>query len=566
MGIKKINLTATTDKSCESSFDDLLFIVPIDTPKKYTFNSANGDGWIGLGTNSSWGLGSKGGDVIVQGPEPERDGDRFWVTGVDTTYNKNEESFLYSPIFDLSGLERPLIEMNTFNHFFPGSDGAVLQYAIGGTELTREGRFKDWEILGEIGSGVQWYNQNNIQNAPGDQVTELLGWSAADDMWRKSKHAVSIEKGDLESDEIQFRIAFKSGIPPASGATFDGFAIDNFSIGERNRIVLIENFTNTSPSDTITRSESDFLRDLLNSTGDAVEYVNINYHTDFPGPDPINSVNRAVPGARAVYYDISETPRAIIDGTISQDDLFSNWGLNELQLRSLNSAPYNISIDPSQGANGILDIEVQITADSVEGENLLVYAAILERQVTLQELTERGLNVSTINSGENVFDFTLREMLPNAAGFQLSTGDFSEDNELEPISFSWAYSLIALDDISVVVFIQDEETREVYQAEIVDVAAVLSPVTGIDDLLNKDIAIFPNPANDRVIVSFGRSINTDASIRIYNNFGQLVSEQNIAAGTNQVEINTKDYTAGIYHVQMFIGEEKLEIKRLMITH
>ena len=66
----------------------------------YTESWENGPGgWTVTGTNSSWELGMPQNTVI----DTAADGTNAWVTGLDSTYNLSEQSFLASPCFDFSG-------------------------------------------------------------------------------------------------------------------------------------------------------------------------------------------------------------------------------------------------------------------------------------------------------------------------------------------------------------------------------------------------------------------------------------------------------------------------------
>ena len=79
---------------------------------------------------------------------------------------------------------------------------------------------------------------------------------------------------------------------------------------ERSRIILLEHFTNVGHSDaTVSDTEIDNL--LAQHSG---ELISINYHTSFPGDDPFNTVNKADPSARRLYYGVSSPPGNRIGG------------------------------------------------------------------------------------------------------------------------------------------------------------------------------------------------------------------------------------------------------------
>lgn len=84
------------------------------------------------------------------------------------------------------------------------------------------------------------------------------------------------------------------------------------------------------------------------------------------------------------------------------------------------------------------------------------------------------------------------------------------------------------------------------EVQIVEVDAMLDIVTGVNELGEKNgILVFPNPAQDYVKVKANHEIT---NVRIVNYVGQLVYENN--AETEEVHINTSQYDAGVYVIQI----------------
>ena len=84
------------------------------------------------------------------------------------------------------------------------------------------------------------------------------------------------------------------------------------------------------------------------------------------------------------------------------------------------------------------------------------------------------------------------------------------------------------------------------EMQIVEVDAMLDIVTGVNELgENNGILVFPNPAQDYVKVKANHEIT---NVRIVNYVGQLVYENN--AETEEVHINTSQYDAGVYVIQI----------------
>jgi hypothetical protein len=67
----------------------------------------------------------------------------------------------------------------------------------------------------------------------------------------------------------------------------------------------------------------------------------------------------------------------------------------------------------------------------------------------------------------------------------------------------------------------------------------------------KGVSVFPNPATDYINVSLGNDASATLSIRLVNQFGQVMQQQKLshAAGTI-VSLQVKGYPEGLYYVQV----------------
>ena len=71
--------------------------------------------------------------------------------------------------------------------------------------------------------------------------------------------------------------------------------------------------------------------------------------------------------------------------------------------------------------------------------------------------------------------------------------------------------------------------------------------------------IYPNPANDYVKLSaIGGQVST---VKVYNCLGVLVEE--IEVNSNEIEINTSDYSSGIYYISIE-GNKSVKTERLIV--
>ena len=89
-------------------------------------------------------------------------------------------------------------------------------------------------------------------------------------------------------------------------------------------------------------------------------------------------------------------------------------------------------------------------------------------------------------------------------------------------------------------------------------------ITSLEDIyFLKNIAIFPNPTTDFLMIDFGKKINAPTSVEIFNALGQRVFSKKIKKNTNVEEVKLMDFPKGIYFVKL--KNEKLEgVKKVVV--
>ena len=97
-------------------------------------------------------------------------GTNSWVTELTGTYNASEKSYVVGPCFNFSNLIMPVFEMKAWWNSEFSNDGAVLQSSIDGGVT--------WQNVGAKGDGNNWFNDNSIDGAPGNQnPVGAEGWT-----------------------------------------------------------------------------------------------------------------------------------------------------------------------------------------------------------------------------------------------------------------------------------------------------------------------------------------------------------------------------------------------------
>jgi len=187
---------------------------PLLSSFPYLENFENGTGyWYGGGTNSSWAYGTPASSSIKKAAS----GNKAWKTNLSGYYNPLEKSYLYSPCFDVSNLNNPMLSFSMaddIENCAPAiCDMAWVEYATNDS---------NWTKLGAYGQGTNWYDSNQIWNQQ-DQAR-----------W----HVASIP---LPKSSQPIRLRFVLNSDP--GVQRDGLAIDDIHIFDLNYPIYQGNTT-----------------------------------------------------------------------------------------------------------------------------------------------------------------------------------------------------------------------------------------------------------------------------------------------------------------------------------
>jgi len=567
-GIYEAKMTVESSFGCIDSLKIPVFVVPneiVSTTNAFVenFNSDDG-GWLSAAANDTLDSWSFNGTA--------------WLTdNGEGTYEPNAESYLYSPAFDFSELSRPLVQfIRSFD--LNGDDGVVLQYSTDNRNIGDPE--KDWTsseggTLGKLNSGQNWYNGSNLGSQPGNQETGDFGWTGTSELLVAKQSLSSI----TNREKVVFRLAIAAGT--RGDVSPKGFLVDNFTISEGTRTVLLESFTNMSGGASPATQNSAIRSETQEKS--TQELIAISYHTNFPGEDVINNTNSSDPLSRAVYYGITSIPASQIDGTFSSGpnsgDQFAGFFNSQFDIRTLDVSPVEMSLQANIVDDQVLSAEVSmvVTIDSILNEDVIVHFALVEKEVTLDML-----GITSVPTREDQFNWVLKKLLPNPAGIEISLEDLDNlgetqtvaidpylisslfDIEVEPGSNNATFNY---DNLAVIAFLQGKDSKVVYQSVLVDgFTPVSNIVTGIEEKLVADgLKIYPNPARDFTTLEFGQIPGRDYNLRVYDQIGQVVIQQTISKGAEKIELNTSDLSAGIFIVQLETESEVLTKEKLIVV-
>lgn len=561
-GLFEALVTLETDLGCTNSDTVQLYKVArtgiIDGDNEYLqdFNTATFEDqqWVSGGNNASWEWGVPAKTLLN---DDASGGGKAWVTSLTESFNINEDSWVHSPCIDLSEIERPVVALDIRSLTRSRIEGAVLQVNVTGSTNNES----DWKTIGSVGSGVNWYNATGILSNPGNQSLNQTGWSGSTDStgWRRAVISLDNTLAPLtpaQRSRMRFRVAFSSPVDSSFSAVEEGFAFDNFRIGQRDRTVLLESFTNSGGPNTPDEPNK-AANTTINTFAEGLvgELVKVEYHLGLGGPDddPLYFDNPVDANARAAFYGVTFTPYAFVDGRQGPGLLqaYANQSLR----------PADATIDTiltSGSPDGPLTIDVQFTANSDLPPGTSVHIVVVEKVITAPQVA--GSN------GETTFKYVMKKMLPTARGTVFEAG--IPNGDTRHVSVSWLPRAYDLANLAVVAFVQHEETGEVFQARLLDAPQYLPTgvVTGIEPALADRVRIYPVPANDELNVTLPATLRHPVVCRLFDAFGQEVATELYPAGEMVRVFDTGRFADGVYVLQFETPGEPISRKKVMIVH
>ncbi len=459
-------------------------------------------------------------------------GANYWYTSINQGIK--ERSWVVSPCFDFSNSIGPMIKFNGWRSFDQLRDGIVLQYS--------DNNGKNWHNIGDLQDGINWYNEYAILGLPGGQA---IGWSnIRDNGWIEMRHHLdSLKNKSL----VQFRIAYGS-----DGTYSDnkGFAFDNVWIGEREKAVLLEHFTNSS--DTSSKNANEIIYGIVSNFYKDV--INLQYHTSFPGDDQFNSDNPIVPEVRVFYYGISGVPYTLLDGgTMKFDYNLLDLDKRSIVLQSLKDPVLRLDVKTYYHAS---DVDIEVTVESINSiplNELTLHVVIVENEIIGIE----GGN------GETRFRDVVKAFVPDPAGTYIykewAPGDYEE------LYYTWIYDKVYdVTQLRVVAFIQNETTREVYQAA--SDRFDITESTSERQMLNQEtlFEIIPNPVKDHLFIRFCQPLHADCYFSICRIDGRIINNDIIPSGTEIHKLDISNLATGLYVVNLHSDKEYIKSQRILV--
>jgi len=322
--------------------------------------------------------------------------------------------------------------------------------------------------------------------------------------------------------------------------------------GAQQRVTLIERVTSASCESCVISDQE--LNNLISNYGNSVAVIKYQRGSgnDF---DPMYYFNETDTDGRITgFYGVSTFSNTWVDGQLNSNRTRLEQGDITGSLKV--PAAYDILISKEINEDGNnLHIEINFKAvqdfSSSEFFQNRAYVVVVEREVDF--INSAGA------SGEMHFEHVMRKILPNAYGTFIGSVSYGEENKIV-FDYEIDQSVIDPYQLEVVAFVQNTNTREVFQA------ATTIMTTGIEESLTKilsDFNIFPNPASYEVILNFNLENDVELSIELVNLLGESVAKvptKRYARGEYAQKLDISNLTNGIYFATIKSSNQVLSKK------
>jgi hypothetical protein len=478
----------------------------------------------------------------------------MWMTGAPGDSVDNESGWLESPCFDFRDLRFPMLSMDIYNSIEPGRDGAVIQYTVNDGET--------WQRLGSKGGGVNWYNRDGIYSNPGAGEDGINvgshGWSKDTTAWETARFILDhVRDSSIQNNVcVRFRIAYNSN--DYHDSIYKGFAVDNFLIGKRKRIVLLEQLINREWEDIMTaytKYDSVKLNDFVDTHPD--EVVDIRYH--------VNSGSLKDPMFETFNNWQDNSVRASELGAVTYGPL---WAMDGTALRShFRGEDQNISYDDALEKRALVDpvFVIEDVETDLNGAAMSISATVRKISDHLDEklksrnhwirfaIVQKKYTDEDGQDHRNVFI----DLLPNGLGSIVEQLEkpFPVGGEVN-LQANWEPNIkTAGNDFRLVIFIcgdmLDGEVEQVYFEDL-DNSDIPQYSTGTPHLPYSEdgLIVYPNPASEKIWIKLPEGFNSGTSWTIYSTNGQVLKTGEIYSSGYEEVISVEGLQNGFYLIRL----------------
>jgi hypothetical protein len=558
-GIYFPSLIVTNQGVCSDTVSRRIIISPkfvvrdtVPYTQDFQLNSGNWfqeniDSSMALTSDSLWEWGIAQGNRI----NTIQENNLVWITNSAGVYAQGENAWVYSPCFDISALRRPMIAMDIWRDSRVGVDGTVLQYF--------DVNSSSWKTLGIRNKGINWYNPPYIISSPGAQSGAPIGWSGSNNGWEDARYRLDVSGADLRGyQNLRFRLAFASS-PNSVIDNLEGFAFDNFFLGNRSRSILVEHFSNQNFAG-IGQTELN-LYDLIYSNLYGRDVNLLQYQTEYNSFDPLHQQSIDESNSRVLFYGINNANQIRINGQspISNTSDIFNGNQEILDIQMLQDAKFKIKLYPLSIQNGNMVITADVTAlEDINYDDYALHIVVTEDSL-MSFQNHKMLSV-------------VRSMRPDPSGTSLpntwSAGDMVQN------SMSWNFAAVQginynSNNLRVVVFVQNRNSKEVYQVATSRNLNIFNGPVSVDEIAEEtrseliQVNLYPNPSNSGFNVEFDQDLTENCDWKLVDLTGKILQNGRVEAGNRLFRIETENYSPGIY--LFCIQNQKVFVQRKVVV-
>jgi hypothetical protein len=269
--------------------------------------------------------------------------------------------------------------------------------------------------------------------------------------------------------------------------------------------------------------------------------------------DALHQHNPIDASARNSFYGpFSSTPRGIFNGQL-QNNSYSNWA-NVINSLAVQSSPFEITLHGNANGNNVtINASVKQT-ENVSSSNLVAHF------IAVETVNYAGRNGITIH--KNV----MRKMFPSSSGksFSISLNQTVQLDELTTLNTLWD-----LNNLGYLVFIQDSQTKTVYQSEFITYNNLIT--TDVEDEVVMPSNYFfsqnyPNPFNPTTTINYELPEANYVQIKVYNLIGKevaILADEQKQAGRYKLTFDASGLPSGVYFYRIEAGTHS-ETKRMIL--
>jgi Secretion system C-terminal sorting domain len=258
--------------------------------------------------------------------------------------------------------------------------------------------------------------------------------------------------------------------------------------------------------------------------------------------------------ARNTYYAINGFPTAIFDGIkrlVGGDhsvSLYTSY-LPIYQSEYAIKTAFGITIGDGSRVGDTYNLSVIVDRfgeTPFANSNLVLHLALTQSHIMVNW------------QGQTHLEFVSRAMAPNASGTPINLQN--ENQVTVPLTFtinpSWGGDLAT--DYELVAWVQDLTTKEVVDAEKINLQSILVGVKETDN--DGDwMKIYPNPVKNTLTVETLQS-NGNSTLSLFNVSGQELLTQQVISARTQLDMSS--FVKGVYFIRL-MNIDKVEVRKIV---